>query len=88
MHKAKGLEWDYVYIPNMNKSEFPRSKEKDINDNTEQVQNERKLFYVATTRAKKELVISYSMELEDGKEIGPSVFLEELEPDTFDHDFY
>lgn len=88
MHKAKGLEWDYVYIPNLNKSEFPRSKESDIDDNAEQVQNERKLFYVAITRARKELTISYSMKNEDGKAIGPSVFLEELEPELFDHDFY
>ena len=88
MHKAKGLEWDYVYIPNLNRSEFPRSKERDVDDNTEQVQNERKLFYVAITRAKKELVLSYSMESEDGKEIGPSVFLEELDPESFNHNFY
>ncbi len=87
MHKAKGLEWKYVYIPNLNKTEFPRSREADINDNTDQVQNERKLFYVAVTRAKNELVLSYSME-EDKRKLGPSVFLEELDPDVFDHDFY
>lgn len=87
MHKAKGLEWDYVYIINLNKTEFPRSKEEDTYNNTEQVQNERKLFYVSITRAKKELMISYSMKNEQKKELGPSVFLEEMDPDCFDNDF-
>lgn len=88
MHKAKGLEWKYVYIVNLNKTEFPRSKDKDIDDNTEQVQNERKLFYVAITRAKEELTIGYSMKNTDKKDIGPSAFLEELDPKIFDAEFY
>ena len=54
VHASKGLEWDYVFVIHMNDDIFPSSKKK------EDVVNERRLFYVAVTRARKELTFSYT----------------------------
>lgn len=86
MHKAKGLEWDNVFIPFVDKGEYPRCKDKEFLQNTENVKNERNLFYVAITRAKKNLYLSYSLYYTD-KPAGPSPFLEEMDEDVYDADF-
>ena len=54
VHSSKGLEWDIVYLVHMNDDVFPSSKKK------EDIIHERRLFYVAVTRAKKELYFSYT----------------------------
>ena len=87
MHKSKGLEWDIVFLPFINKNEYPRCKEKDYVDNAIHVQNERNLFYVAITRAKKQLFLSYSLVYED-RNCGPSPFLEELDSEGYDSEFF
>src|SRR3989344_5231432 len=46
IHKSKGLEWKYVLIIGMNDELFPMKK------NTLEIEESRRLFYVATTRAK------------------------------------
>ena len=86
MHRAKGLEWDYVYLPFICKNLFPRAFSNDIKKNSKNVQNERNLFYVSITRARKELTILYTMEYQM-RTAGASVFLEELSPDAFEHRF-
>lgn len=86
MHKAKGLEWDNVFIPFINKGEYPRCKDKEFLQNTENIKNERNLFYVAITRARKNLYLSYSLYYTD-KPAGPSPFLEEMDEDVYDADF-
>ena len=55
MHKSKGLEWDVVFLFGANEGTIPSSKAK----NREAVEEERRLFYVAATRAKEQLYISY-----------------------------
>ncbi len=57
-HSAKGLEWDNVIIISANEGITPL-KRKDVIENPEE---ERRLFYVAVTRAKEELCILYSKE--------------------------
>ncbi len=57
IHKAKGLEFDVVFIPFAEKEGYPLPG----GDYTE----ENNIFYVATTRAKKKLFISYSNEATD-----------------------
>lgn len=54
LHASKGLEWDVVFIVHCNDEVFPSSKKK------EDIICERRLFYVAVTRARKHLFISYS----------------------------
>lgn len=54
IHASKGLEWELVYIMGCNDNYFPCSKDPD------DAEEDRRLFYVATTRAKKRLVYIYS----------------------------
>ena len=71
IHKAKGREWDYVFIPNVNEKVFP------FNANSPRVSDERKLFYVSITRAKKELCIMFTHQYM-GKPSKQSIFIDEL----------
>ncbi len=59
IHSSKGLEFDYVFIAGMEDGLFPSDKG-DATD--EEIEEERRLCYVAITRAKKELTISYANE--------------------------
>ncbi len=55
VHQAKGSEFDYVFLANMNVGVFPGMLA--IREGKEE--EEKRLFYVALTRAKKQLTISY-----------------------------
>lgn len=54
IHESKGLEFDVVFIIGVNKGVFPQS----FNVDLDTLEEERRLFFVAITRAKKELYIS------------------------------
>jgi DNA helicase-2/ATP-dependent DNA helicase PcrA len=73
MHGAKGLEFHTVFVIAANEDICPYKKA----ETTEEVEEERRLFYVAMTRAKKRLVISYSKE-RNGKKMKQSRFVGEL----------
>ena len=73
MHAAKGLEFDTVFVIEANEGSCPYKKA--IAD--EEIEEERRLFYVAMTRAKRKLVISYVKE-NNGKDLLPSRFVSEL----------
>ena len=51
VHASKGLEFDHVWIPDCNEKTFPHGNVQD----TEHLEEERRIFYVAMTRAKKNL---------------------------------
>lgn len=70
MHGAKGLEFDWVWIAGVNEGQSPR-REAIIQGNLEE---ERRLLYVAMTRARKRLTLSYY----DGLGMKPSRFLKEI----------
>lgn len=55
MHASKGLEFDIVFLPDLNEELLPHKKA----DTPELIQEERRLFYVAMTRAAKKLCLSY-----------------------------
>ncbi len=82
IHSAKGLEWHTVFIIHAVEGYFPSSKSA---DNLEQLEEERRLMYVASTRAKNNLFITYPMNLYD-REAGttlskPSRFISEITSD-------
>lgn len=72
LHAVKGLEYDKVYILNVNEGSIPYKKAM----LEEAVEEERRLFYVGMTRAKKQLKVCYVRRQFD-KEREPSRFLEE-----------
>ena len=57
IHSAKGLEFDVVFIIGMEEGLFPHARS--ILD-PEQLEEERRLAYVATTRARKNLYLTYA----------------------------
>lgn len=69
MHASKGLEFDTVYLPDCQEGKIPSAKSKTI----EEIEEERRMFYVAMTRAKRELCIT-AYKGKSGKD-SPSRFL-------------
>ena len=56
VHSAKGLEWDVVYTISALDGTFPFSRAQNV---PEQLEEERRLFYVALTRARNWLYVTY-----------------------------
>ncbi|MBI4432410.1 MAG: UvrD-helicase domain-containing protein [Candidatus Omnitrophica bacterium] len=84
IHQAKGLEWRAVFIIGLSEGQFPHFKSM---EHEESLEEERRLFYVAATRAKEELVMTHPITRFDfnaGTVINrPSVFISELPSDTY-----
>lgn len=82
MHSAKGLEWDYVILPCMCDSFFPGtnvSDEVDYEAKNESLNSNLKLMYVAVTRTKGDLLITYPGYIRDSqKHTRPSRFLKNI----------
>jgi len=82
IHSAKGLEWHSVFIIHAVEGYFPSSRSV---ESLEQLEEERRLMYVASTRAKQNLFVTYPMNLFDraaGMTFSkPSRFITELNPD-------
>ena len=86
-HSAKGMEYDEVFLIGCTKSiwdknnrvhyqyKYPENINADSANNTE---DERRLFFVAMTRAKTKLTISYATHKENEKDESPSQFVDEL----------
>ena len=71
VHGAKGLEWPLVAVAGVNEEDFAHySRDNPLND--ERLEEERRLFYVAITRAKEQLLV-----LHDGGAHRPSRFIAE-----------
>lgn len=58
MHSAKGLEFKHVYVVGMEDTLFPSPMSA---SNPRELEEERRLFYVAVTRAEKQLTLSYAL---------------------------
>ena len=80
VHQAKGLEYDVVFVIGLADGQFPGRRSIEAGD----VEEERRLFYVAVTRARNELYLSYpkiaSRPGPGGMMNSPSRFLQELSP--------
>ena len=74
MHASKGMEFDSVYLPGCLEGKIPSAKAVTEQD----VEEERRMFYVAMTRARKSLYIS-AVKGKTGKEI-PSRFIKSICP--------
>lgn len=59
IHSAKGLEWETVFLIGLSDGILPARRS--LTD-TAEIEEERRLFYVAVTRAKKQLFMSYAMD--------------------------
>ena len=70
MHASKGLEFDTVFLPDLNEGILPGSHSAGDGD----IEEERRLFYVAMTRAREKLYLSYTAGSGDSRE-RPSRFL-------------
>ncbi|MEK9130592.1 MAG: ATP-dependent helicase [Patescibacteria group bacterium] len=77
IHQAKGLEWDAVFVINLTDGAFPHPRALGEEGGLEE---ERRLFYVAATRARRQLFLTYpitsgyeTMEIRQ-----PSMFLDEI----------
>jgi DNA helicase-2/ATP-dependent DNA helicase PcrA len=77
IHQAKGLEWDSVFIINLVDGAFPNQRAASEGE----LEEERRLFYVAVTRAKRNLILTYP-ELARKNALAwnaPSMFLREID---------
>lgn len=86
IHQAKGLEWSVVFIPRLVEDGFPSARSLNEPGGEDE---ERRVFYVAVTRAMDELWLTYPLMLtrpgRGGSMIAePSRFLTEIDPDLYE----
>ncbi len=84
IHQAKGLEWKTVFVINLTSGQFPHAKSIEFE---KEIEEERRLFYVACTRAKKFLYLTYPL-INYSQTYGfifskPSEFLQELDGNLY-----
>jgi len=92
-HRSKGLEFDHVYIAFVADGRWGNKRRHDkiklpvaifsgsVAETEDDNGEERRLFYVALTRARKSITLTWSRQRADGREQAPSAFLAELNPD-------
>lgn len=83
VHSAKGLEFPEVFVTGLEEDIFPLNPKFDSDSNTEE---ERRLFYVAVTRAEKKAFLTYARSRYRFGEVayqGRSRFLEEMDKETY-----
>jgi DNA helicase II / ATP-dependent DNA helicase PcrA len=81
VHSAKGLEWYVVFIPHALEGLFPSNKAV----NLEEMEEERRLFYVACSRAKEELYVTFPRNIYSYDAVFhlPSRFLVEIDKEKY-----
>jgi len=87
IHASKGLEFPQVYVVGLEENLFPSQRSLSSRSDLEE---ERRLFYVAITRAEKKLYLSYATSRYKWGSLHncePSRFLDELDPQYLDLDF-
>lgn len=85
IHQAKGLEWDAVFCLGLAEGQFPHYR---VAEKPKEMEEERRLFYVVVTRARKHLHLLYpimSRSASAGQVINrPSIFVREVDEDLFE----
>ena len=79
IHGSKGLEWDYVYLIDVDSDNFPKVNHGFFKQEADEMEEERRLFYVACSRAKYNLVITYNYNLNPSDYLSMSPFIRELD---------
>ena len=88
LHSAKGLEFDYVFMPGMEEGVFPNQRSLDEKGNTG-LEEERRLAHVGITRAKKNLFLSYAQNRRIYGNYTQSIasrFLSEIKPEFIEEE--
>ncbi|ESQ54792.1 hypothetical protein EUTSA_v10024258mg [Eutrema salsugineum] len=80
IHQSKGLEWDVVFIVKANENEIPLLHESNgtVSESGTSLEEERRLLYVAMTRARKKLFFLYVTVDSNWQVLQPSRFLKEI----------
>ena len=81
VHASKGLEFNIVFIVGLEEGLFPHRKVNDDEVGSEEAEEERRLFYVALTRARKKVFLSYAetRNIFGSRQVGlPSEFLSDI----------
>lgn len=84
MHSSKGLEFKNVYIIGVNEGTVPHEKSYYVEDEkikNDQIEEERRLFYVGITRAQERLCISSTLN-KYGKKVQKSTFIDDIKRPT------
>ena len=84
VHNAKGLEFDNVFIIGLSENIFPHANALNGSDPADDIEEERRLFYVAVTRAKKKLVLSHAASrfaFTEYRQYKRSRFIDEIDSD-------
>ncbi len=76
IHAAKGLEWPIVFVAGLEEGTLPH--ERSLAE-PHGIEEERRLCYVALTRAKERLCLSWAMQRQRGSKAKRSRFLDEIE---------
>ena len=89
IHSAKGLEYKHVFIIGTEEGVFPSSRTINGFPQVENIEEERRLFYVALTRAQTSITISYNemrydVQSQSSNFVSPSRFLREIDPEYID----
>lgn len=91
VHASKGLEFDVVFIAGLEEGLFPHEKMNEENLSPEQAEEERRLFYVALTRAKKKVIMSYAQvrTIFGRQQVNmPSQFITDIPPELIHEDIW
>ena len=87
VHASKGLEFEYVFITGLEDDLFPHKRENGGKIDEHKSEEERRLFYVALTRAKKKLYLSYASvrTIFGSRQVNiPSEYIEDLGDDLLE----
>ena len=85
VHSSKGLEFPYVFVAGLEENLFPNVSMLSARN---EIEEERRLFYVAVTRAKTAVALAFAgTRMRNGRHesIAPSRFLKEIDPRFLDH---
>jgi DNA helicase-2/ATP-dependent DNA helicase PcrA len=89
VHASKGLEFEHVFISGMEQDLFPFKHLDEDGVNQKEEEEERRLFYVALTRARKKVHLSYTLirTVYGSQRVNtPSEFIEDIERDLIEED--